>query len=427
MDTVDLIIKSSTEYYNDLKADENGRYRSWEHCYSHFIKARESKEVDYDYLSLQLAFYLASWGMYRGSSFLLQKDYKVHIPVVKELLNEKYDVLAGMDCIGFKDDSNQKLLQDINSFLEQYYDKIRHKVKEQELKNQLSFTLITKILMGTLGCVPAYDRYFIAGIKNQKVATGNYNIRSVMQLVHFYIGKGTKNRVFEHEKESLGSPDSEKLKLKTIADIKNAGFEVEKIIINSNLTEEEAFAAEASLINAFNYVGDAGITNIVAGHHSAEALSVDEYERINGAAPLEEKDIRHKILVIKINRLYQRGMDEKVLSDAVCGVWRVSKEKVRTVEYVFGVYNSLIVAVYKPSEWFVCKEAKGKLPRQDIVLTPKTENRLFFVDVRYEQGLPLDENESFYIGKSIAGLKLNQSAQNPITYLYPLEKDKIHI
>jgi len=30
-----------------------------------------------------------------------------------------------------------------------------------------------------------------------------------------------------------------------------------------------------------------------------------------------------------------------------------------------------------------------------------------------------DENESFYIGKSIAGLKLNKSAQNPITYLNP--------
>ena len=164
MDTVDLIIKSSTEFYNDLKVDENGRYRSWEHCYSHFIKARGSQEIDYDYLSL----------------------HKVHIPVVKELLNEKYDVLAGIDCIGFKDDSNQKLLQDINSFLEQYYDKIRHKVKGQELKNQLSFTLITKILMGTLGCVPAYDRYFIAGIKNQKVATGNYNLKSIMQLVDFY-------------------------------------------------------------------------------------------------------------------------------------------------------------------------------------------------------------------------------------------------
>ena len=162
-----------------------------------------------------------------------------------------------------------------------------------------------------------------------------------------------------------------------------------------------------------------GLTNIVAGHHSTKALSVDEFERINGAIELEEKDIRHKILVIKINRLYQRDMDEKALYDAVRGVWRASKERVKTIEYVFGVYNSLILAVYKPSKWFVCKEAKERLPRQDIVLTPKTENRLFFVDERYEQGLPPDDNEEYYIGKSIAKLKLNQSAQNPITYLNP--------
>lgn len=215
------------------------------------------------------------------------------------------------------------------------------------------------------------------------------------------------NRVFEHEKESLGSPDSEKLKLKTIVYIKEAGLEVEKIIINSNLTAEEEFATEASLINAFNYVSDTGLTNIGARHHSSEALTVDEYERINGAVELEVKDIKRRILVIKINRLYHRGMDEKVLYDAVLGVWRASKEKVKTIEYVFCVYNSLIVAVYKPSEWFVCKEAKDRLPRQDIVLTLKTENRLFFVDERYEQGFTLDENEEFYIGKSIAGLKLN--------------------
>lgn len=231
----------------------------------------------------------------------------------------------------------------------------------------------------------------------------------------FYIGKGTKNRVFEHEKESLSSPDSDKLKLKTIADINNAGFEVERIIINSNLTEEEAFAAEASLINAFNYVGNAGLTNIDAGHHSAEALSVEEYERINGAVEFEENDIGHKILVNKINKLYQRGMDEKVLYDAVRGVWRLSKKRVKKVEYVFGVYNSLIVAVYKPSEWFVCKDAEDRLPRQ-VVLTPENEDKLFFVDESFEQGLSPDENEKRYLGKSIARLK-NQSAQNPSTYL----------
>ena len=98
------------------------------------------------------------------------------------------------------------------------------------------------------------------------------------------------------------------------------------------------------------------------------------------------------------------------------GVRRASKEEVRTVEYVFDVYNSLIIVVYKPSRWFVCKEVKDRLPIQDIVLKPKAENRLFFVDERYEQGFLLDDNESFYIGKLIARLKLNQSAQNSITY-----------
>lgn len=206
MDTVDLIIKSSTEFYNELNVDENGRYRSWEHCYSHFIEARSNQDVDYDYLSLQLAFYLASWGMYRGSSFLLQKDYRVHIPVVKELLSEKYDALAGIECTCFREESNQKLLQDINSFLEEYYDKMRHEVKGQEIKNRLSSTLITKILMGTLGCVPAYDRYFIAGIRHHNVATGNYNMKSIMQLVDFYESNADQLECARDKMEVKGIP-----------------------------------------------------------------------------------------------------------------------------------------------------------------------------------------------------------------------------
>lgn len=118
-----------------------------------------------------------------------------------------------------------------------------------------------------------------------------------------------------------------------------------------------------------------------------------------------------------VNFVLWYGLKEKLMNR---GIWRASKENVRTVEYVFGVYNSLFAAVYKPLEWFVCKETKARLPRKNIVLKPKTENRLFFVDERYEQGFPLDDNEPFYIGKSIARLKLNQSAQNSITYPYPL-------
>ena len=40
--------------------------------------------------------------------------------------------------------------------------------------------------MGTLGCVPAYDRYFKVGIKELKISTGLYNIRSILKLVDFY-------------------------------------------------------------------------------------------------------------------------------------------------------------------------------------------------------------------------------------------------
>lgn len=124
--------------------------------------------------------------MYRGSSFLLQKDYRVHIPVVREILRKKYDSLAGIECKDFKNETNQKLLKEINEFIPNYYDVIRREVRGSALKNNLSDTLITKILMGTLGCVPAYDRYFVTGIRSQNVDIGIYNIKSILQLVDFY-------------------------------------------------------------------------------------------------------------------------------------------------------------------------------------------------------------------------------------------------
>ena len=184
--TVDLIIEAATSFYNESKEDANGRYRSWEHCYKQFHDARNNPNVDCDYLSLHLAFYLASWGMYRGSSFLLQKDYKVHIPVVKEILDEKNDCLFGIECKELRNQTVQQRLVQLEKSMSNYYDGIRKEKKDPDVKNRLSTTLITKILMGTLGCAPAYDRYFVEGIKSQKITTGNYNINSLLRLVDFY-------------------------------------------------------------------------------------------------------------------------------------------------------------------------------------------------------------------------------------------------
>ena len=174
------------EYYKVVQIDPHGRLRSWEYCYQAFCSARGRTDADIDYLSLQLAFYLASWGMYRGSSFLLQKDYKIHIPVVTELLKTEYDPLEGIECRNMRMEENQRLLLSLNQFLQEYYDRIRREVKSDDLKNKLSDTLTTKILMGTLSCVPAYDRFFVDGVKRMKVSTGTYNVKSLLGLVDFY-------------------------------------------------------------------------------------------------------------------------------------------------------------------------------------------------------------------------------------------------
>jgi hypothetical protein len=50
----------------------------------------------------------------------------------------------------------------------------------------VSDILITKILMGTLGCVPAYDRFFVDTIRNYKIASGNFNRKSLYDLAEYY-------------------------------------------------------------------------------------------------------------------------------------------------------------------------------------------------------------------------------------------------
>ena len=189
------------------------------------------------------------------------------------------------------------------------------------------------------------------------------------------------------------------------------------MILCANLTETEAFAAEAALINAFNFIDGCELTNLVAGHHSHEAYDVEDFDKIYGAEELVESDITDRILVIKINKLYKRDMDDKELYNAVRGIWRASLKHVNDVDYVFGVYDSLIVAVYKPARWFRCKDALDRLPRQQLVINSDNENRVFFEDDSFENGEPLDKKAKFYLGKSISKLSLNQSAQNPITYI----------
>lgn len=186
MELIDELINAAQTFYEDARANENGRSRSWEHCYRAFRDARTDPSPDYDHLSLHLAFYLASWGMYRGSCFILQKDYKVHTPIVEEILKPEYDCLFGLACADLRKSEVQIMLETVNNYIADYFDQIRKEVAGREVASPVSPILITKILMGTLGCVPAYDRFFVDGIKKYKVTMQEYSLKSVRKLAEFY-------------------------------------------------------------------------------------------------------------------------------------------------------------------------------------------------------------------------------------------------
>ena len=186
MEAIDELISAAQTFYDDARANENGRSRSWEHCYRVFRDARTDPSPDYDYLSLHLAFYLASWGMYRGSCFILQKDYKVHAPIVEEILKPEYDCLFGLACADVRNDDVWKQLKKLYDKIAAHFDPIREKVAGRKRTTSVSPVLITKILMGTLGCVPAYDRFFEEGAKYLGLEKKSYNEDSLLELAKFY-------------------------------------------------------------------------------------------------------------------------------------------------------------------------------------------------------------------------------------------------
>ena len=186
MNAIDELINGAKTFYEDARRDENGRSRSWEHCYRVFRDARTDPSPDYDYLSLHLAFYLASWGMYRGSSFLLQKDYKVLVPVVEKILKPEYDCLFGLACADVRNSDVWEQYTKLYKCIDAYFDEIRKEVRGRAVASSVSPVLITKILMGTLGCVPAYDRFFQDGVATYKVTTREYGRNSLRKLVDFY-------------------------------------------------------------------------------------------------------------------------------------------------------------------------------------------------------------------------------------------------
>ena len=148
--------------------DGNSRYKSFDHCRKCFIENRNKKD-NYDLIALNLYAYLASWGMLRNS-FLMQKDYLFNLKVVEILCNEKYDNLLNYNPFSATEKDDEmiiKLKEEISNYYKgkKYYSEGNSK---KEIKD-VSETLISKIILGTFGCIIAYDRYVKAALSNYKI------------------------------------------------------------------------------------------------------------------------------------------------------------------------------------------------------------------------------------------------------------------
>lgn len=165
-------------FYSKAK-NPGHRYHSFDYCsdaFSTLLSIRNPTDGDIDIMALNLGMYLASWGMYRGSSNLLQEcSYKVHVGAVKILINSKYRELYRISPTNY-DGQNISLIIEVFDLLSSYYD----------LKNvSPTDTLITKILLGTLGCTMALDTQVKSSLGKANV-TQKFGRMHLLDMKRYY-------------------------------------------------------------------------------------------------------------------------------------------------------------------------------------------------------------------------------------------------
>ena len=134
------------------------RYASFDYCFNYFQSFRGRNTVseladarNIQTSCLQLGFYLASWGMLRGSSFLLEKSVKFYEPLIRNIA--KFDKRIWEIDVDAYTEENMDILIACKQMI----------VESLGEKYKPSDTLITKIMLGVFGNVPAFDDFFRKG------------------------------------------------------------------------------------------------------------------------------------------------------------------------------------------------------------------------------------------------------------------------
>ncbi|VTM20350.1 Uncharacterised protein [Pseudomonas aeruginosa] len=153
---------ASLEY---APGNEYPRLKAWEFLWEYIWDSRRSWDdlvapEQLDTTALHLGFYLANWGMFRGSSGLLQNS---NLDLMKALARQLFGgpgpELFELSLVDFAASAprlarNQELLETVLGAMD-------------TLSSRVSWTdtLKSKILLGVWGEFPALDRYYVAACR----------------------------------------------------------------------------------------------------------------------------------------------------------------------------------------------------------------------------------------------------------------------
>jgi hypothetical protein len=188
------IDKNLRTYLSDRK--RTSRYASFDYCFNYFQSHREDGRLNelsegqaLQLSCLHLGFYLASWGRLRGSSELLQRSLRAYVPVVESLISAPAD-LWNLDVDGYSEPASNLLLSFAGDL-------------RATLHDGASDILVTKIMLGTMGCVPAFDTNFKAGF-----GVSTFGRKALQKVGQFYrdnadVIEGHRERTFDFDTGAL--------------------------------------------------------------------------------------------------------------------------------------------------------------------------------------------------------------------------------